>query len=269
MAGSRPTASHLPALGDQLVCSGCGWRSRIEREEDDPATATRPLLCRRCGRDHFPPPAAREIDVPRALQHNTAPHRRYLGKGFAKAYKYVRGHADVGARLVHGTVRDGRAYAWVEIGDVVFDPAYQRFYAADSWYAVIGAQKQAEYTRGEAIERVDDEGHTGPWPPWSTSRTFAALLSEGFGVELDAKTALHAVKTHEHRRILIEIRQRTGSQFPLDARELAALIHDPATEGLPGLARIRERGAWRAQGSHARPPRVHSDPVQIGHNRGQ
>lgn len=71
--------------------------------------------------------------------------------------------------LVHGSVwhpKTGRhGHAWVEMGDVVFDFANNKsaVMRKEKYYSLGRVQNTKKYTRKQAVDKMLDTEHFGPW----------------------------------------------------------------------------------------------------------
>jgi hypothetical protein len=146
------------------TCPECGASYVCPCPDGKPWRAPGHVQCHVCGMDLTRPPSAPELNVPSEWRHGVTPKRRHLRRCYERAFSYVLSHADInGIRLVHGTYQGGLGYAWVEVGDIAFDPNHQRFYDRNRYYAATGGRKCIEYSTEDAARRSMQSGHAGPW----------------------------------------------------------------------------------------------------------
>ena len=149
-----------------VVCASCGAPYRFEPgTKFDPFSHTWPVRCGDCGREVLAPPAAAELAVDARLAKIARPKRRYPGRCFGEAFRFaVEAPHDPAVRLCHCVQETGEPYAWVEIGDVAFDPEWQRFYGPEDYRRALGIASVRSYSQREAANRFMGALTSGPWP---------------------------------------------------------------------------------------------------------
>lgn len=95
--------------------------------------------------------------------------KNYVGKCFDQSGRYMLHNSAAGnngAILVHGTINFNGipiSHSWVELGDKVLETTSQTFHPKDEYYMVTGAVAERKYSHTEAMRKMLDIGHFGPW----------------------------------------------------------------------------------------------------------
>ena len=109
-----------------------------------------------------------EVEVDPSYKSNIT-NRVFLKDCYHKSWQYMLSHDIENMVLIHGDFTKfglKAGHAWVEIGNVLFDGVYQRFYDKDLYYKERELTKSFEYTKLQAVNLVRYLGHYGPWDSW-------------------------------------------------------------------------------------------------------
>jgi len=108
-----------------------------------------------------------EVDVPPELKRFVDIREVYPKSCYEKSYQYITSHHSKDMVLVHGSLQFNESipigHAWVEIGEILFDGVYQRFYNKELYYKELGLVKDFEYTVEQACKFALESGHYGSW----------------------------------------------------------------------------------------------------------
>lgn len=108
-----------------------------------------------------------EVEVSPNLKRFTNPNEVCPKSCYEKCYQYITSHHVTGIILVHGSLLLNNSipisHAWVEIGDILFDGVYQRFYDKELYYKELGLVKDFEYTEQQTYKFALETGHYGSW----------------------------------------------------------------------------------------------------------
>jgi len=116
-----------------------------------------------------------EVSVPQSYKIHTT-NDVYLKECYGQCIDYILYNHFKDMVLVHGYYLFKNCvridHAWVEIGNVLFDGVYQRFYDKDAYYTELGLVKQLEFTRDQALEIATETNWSGPWYPQQLEKLF-------------------------------------------------------------------------------------------------
>ena len=107
-----------------------------------------------------------EVEVDQSYESNVN-DEVYPKDCYSKSWDYMLNHHIPNMVLIHGhfMYKDMISvdHAWVEIGNVLFDGVYQRFYDKEMYYDKLGLVEDFKYTKDQAMDYGINTGLKGPW----------------------------------------------------------------------------------------------------------